>query len=184
MGFRSVGNNVLVSRKCSIYGAKGMSIGDHVRIDDFCLLSGNIEMGSYIHIPVFVALNGGKGIKMEDFTSLSARVSVISASDDMSGDFFSNPTLPEEYRNVKGGQVVFEKHTFVGTGTIILPNLTIGEGVAVGAASLVDRSLDPWKLYVGVPCRAVKLRSRGVLDLEKRFRESLRQNRVPPTDVP
>ena len=43
-GFAKVGINVLISRKASIYGAKNMSIGSNVRIDDFCILSGKITI--------------------------------------------------------------------------------------------------------------------------------------------
>ena len=45
MGFAHVGRNVKISDKASIYGAEEMSIGDHSRIDDFCVVSGKIEMG-------------------------------------------------------------------------------------------------------------------------------------------
>ena len=46
LGFRHIGNGVCISRKASIYGAQNISLGDHVRIDDFCILSGRIEIGS------------------------------------------------------------------------------------------------------------------------------------------
>lgn len=36
LGFQCVGSHVLISRKASLYGTKGMQIGDNVRIDDFC----------------------------------------------------------------------------------------------------------------------------------------------------
>jgi len=172
MGFQSVGRDVLISKKCSIYGASKMSIGDNVRIDDFCLLSGDVKIGSYVHVAAYVGLNGGRGIRLGDFVSLSTKVSILSASDDFaSGNFFTNPTVPEDFRNVKGGPVILEKHSIIGAGTIILPDLTIGEGAAVGAASLVEKSLAPWKLYVGVPCRPVKNRERGVLELEEKLQK-------------
>ena len=43
LGLKSVGENVRISRKVSIYGAEQISIGDNVRIDDFCILSGIIQ---------------------------------------------------------------------------------------------------------------------------------------------
>ncbi|MDR2409353.1 MAG: acyltransferase, partial [Bacteroidales bacterium] len=42
IGFKSVGDNVLISRKASFYSVSNISIGSNVRIDDFCILSGNI----------------------------------------------------------------------------------------------------------------------------------------------
>ncbi len=35
-----------------------ISIGDNVRIDDFCILSGKIELGSNIHISAYCLYNG------------------------------------------------------------------------------------------------------------------------------
>ena len=42
MGFAHVGHDVMISRKASIYGASNIWIGNHVRVDDFCVLSGKI----------------------------------------------------------------------------------------------------------------------------------------------
>lgn len=36
-----------------------MTIGSNVRIDDFCILSGRLEFGSYVHIAAYSALYGG-----------------------------------------------------------------------------------------------------------------------------
>ena len=40
IGFATIGKNVLLSRKASIYSPAMISIGDNVRIDDFCILFG------------------------------------------------------------------------------------------------------------------------------------------------
>ncbi|MEC2449247.1 acyltransferase, partial [Bacillus cereus] len=40
IGFLSVGENVLISKKTSIYNPGAISVGNNVRIDDFCILSG------------------------------------------------------------------------------------------------------------------------------------------------
>ena len=61
-GFKSVGSNVLISRKASIFSPENISIGNNVRIDDFCLLSGKIILQSYVHISAYCALYGEKGI--------------------------------------------------------------------------------------------------------------------------
>ena len=42
LGFRHIGNGVCISRKASIYGAQNISLGDHVRIEDFANLSSRI----------------------------------------------------------------------------------------------------------------------------------------------
>ena len=56
IGFKSIGTNVLISKKASFYSPEEISIGNNVRIDDFCILSGKITLGSNIHISAFCAL--------------------------------------------------------------------------------------------------------------------------------
>ena len=41
---------MLISKKVSIYSPQKISIGNNVRIDDFCILSGNITLGNYCRI--------------------------------------------------------------------------------------------------------------------------------------
>ena len=59
LGLKEYGENVLISRKASIYGAGNISLGSNVRIDDFCLLSGKISLGNYVHIAVGSMLFAG-----------------------------------------------------------------------------------------------------------------------------
>ncbi len=170
IGLKSYGKNVLISRNATIYGADKISIGDNVRIDDFCILSGNISLGSYIHIAAYCGLFGGDaGIIMEDFTTLSSRCAVYGVSDDYSGAALTNPMLPDKFRNVTEGTVTIKKHSIIGTGSSILPDVTIGEGCSVGSMSLVNKSIDAWGIYVGIPCKRMKERKKDLLELEKKF---------------
>ena len=170
IGFKKIGKNVFLSRKASIYGPENMEIGNNVRIDDFCILSGKIKLGSYIHIAAYSALFGGEeGIIMEDFTTLSSKVCVYAISDDYSGQSLTNPMTPNYYKNLNTGKVVLRKHVIIGSSSVILPGVEIKEGTAVGALSLVNKSLDEWSIYVGSPARKINERSKKILDLEKEF---------------
>ena len=127
MGFAHVGHDVMISRKASIYGASNIWIGNHVRVDDFCVLSGKITFGNYIHVAVTTTLFGGTaGITFEDYTGISSHCAVYAASDDYSGDFMTNPTVPEKFTNVIEEPVVIKKYSNIGAGCIILPGVTIG----------------------------------------------------------
>ena len=169
LGLRSFGLNVFISKKASIYSPELLAIGDNVRIDDFCILSGNIRVGNNIHISAYNALYGKYGVELQDFSTISARNLIFSATDDYSGAYLTNPMLPEEFTNVTGGKVILEKHSIVGAGCVILPNVTLGEGTAIGAMSLVNKSTDAWGIYIGVPIRKLKDRKRDLLKLEKEF---------------
>ncbi len=170
IGFASLGKNVLLSRKTSIYGAGNIRIGDDVRIDDFCVISGNITLGRNVHIAAFCGLFGGEyGIVMEDFSGLSSRCVIYAASDDYSGAALTNPTVPDEFRHILGGRVVLGRHVILGTGVSVMPGVEIGEGSSVGSMSLVSKSLEKWGVYVGIPCKRIKDRKTDLLELEKQY---------------
>jgi galactoside O-acetyltransferase len=169
IGFKSLGKNVLISDKCSIYNPKNIEIANNVRIDDFCILSAGEEgiiIGSYIHIACFSSLIGKKLIQMDDFSGLSSRVSIYSSSDDYSGAYLTNPMIPKEFLNVHHGRVHLKKHVLIGSGSVILPDVILEEGVAVGALSLVSKSIPPFKIVAGVPCKIIKDRQKDLLEKE------------------
>lgn len=170
IGFKSVGDDVLISKKCSIFRPENMVIGNHVRIDDFCLLSGHITIGNYVHIAAYSAFFGGKSsIIMDDFSGLAYRCTVVAETDDYSGEYLTNPEIDLKFRNISEGPVHIGKHVVLGTGSVVLPGVSLGEGCSFGSMALITKSTDPWGIYVGVPCRRIKERSKKMLELEKEF---------------
>lgn len=170
MGFASLGENVQISDKASFYGAGRITIGSNTRIDDFCVLSageGGIEIGNHIHIAVYTSLIGAGQICLADFCNISSRVSIYSSSDDYSGETLTNPTVPDEFKNVRNAPVYLRRHVIIGSGSVILPGVTLEDGVAVGALSLVNKDCAAFGIYAGNPVRRVKERKRNLLDLEK-----------------
>jgi len=142
VGFASFGDNVLISRNANFYGASKMHIGNNVRIDDFCILSGSITLGSNIHISAYSALYGAYGIELKDYAGISPRCTLFSASDDFTGDSLIGPLVPEEFQKIIGGKIILEKYTQLGANTIVLPNCTIKEGSVTSSITLVTRTLD------------------------------------------
>jgi len=174
IGLKEYGSNVLISKKTSIYEANNISIGDNVRIDDFCILSGNIKLGNYIHIAAATLLYGGDaGIEIDDFSTISSRSAVYALSDDYSGEYMTNPMISDEYKNVLQKKVIIGKHVIIGTNCTILPGVTIGEGTSLGACSLVLKDCDEWGIYVGTPVTRIKERSKKLLNFENLFTNNI-----------
>lgn len=176
LNLAACGANVLISRKASLYNPGNISIADNVRIDDFCLLSagsGGISIGSNVHIAAYTSLIGQGHIKLSDFANLSSRVSVYSSSDDYSGSSMTNPTIPEEFKQVTHQDVHIGKHVIVGAGTVILPGVRLELGAAVGALSLVKTNIAEFTIVGGVPAKVIALRSRQLLEMEFRYLRSL-----------
>lgn len=170
IGLKKYGVRVLISRKASIYSPQNIEIGNNVRIDDYCILSGKIIIGNNIHISAYSALYGANGIQLEDFTGISPRSTIYSAMDDFSGEYLIGPIHPSDLTNVTGGKVLVKKYSQIGCNCVIFPNLTIKQGVAVGAMSLVNSDLEEWGIYVGIPAKRIRERSRALIHLLQNIR--------------
>jgi len=167
LGFKHLGSGVQLSDKASVYGAARIEIGDDTRIDDFCVLSageGGIAIGRHVHVAVYTSLIGAGRIEIADFANLSSRVSVYSSNDDYSGESMTNPTVPAEYTNVTRQPVTIGSHVIVGSGSVILPGVTLQSGAAIGALSLVKSDCDTFGIYAGVPAKRIGDRKRGLLE--------------------
>lgn len=163
LGLKSYGKNVLISRKASLYSPETISLGDNVRIDDFCILSGLINIGSYVHVSAYSAIYAREQVTIMDYSGVSPRVTIFSATDDFGGDYLIGPMAPGGSTNYISGPVLLEKFVQIGASSVILPNLTIKEGSVVGAMSLVNKDLAAWGIYAGIPAKRIKERKRGLL---------------------
>ena len=172
MGFASFGSNVQLSDKASYYNCKNIRLGSNVRIDDFCVLSagdGGINIGSYIHIAVYSSLIGAGNITLADFSNISSRVAIYSSNDDYTGAAMTNPTVPTKFTNVHHANVKIGRHVIIGAGSVILPGVTLGEGVAIGALSLVKKDCKEFGIYSGSPAERISERKRDLLEIENTF---------------
>ncbi len=172
LGLAAVGRDVRVSRHALFFSPERISIGDHSRIDAFCILSAgepHLRIGRHVHISAYVAILGRASVEIGDFSGLSARVTILSSTDDFSGSVMTGPTVPEEFRSTFDAPVIVSAHVVVGAGSIVLPGVTIGESAAVGAASLVRTDVPPFALVAGVPARQLRMRSREHRVLAEEF---------------
>lgn len=182
VGFKSLGKNVKISRTCTIIGLENIEIQNDVRIDGYCSIiaagSGFVNIGSFVHIAGYCGIYAGHGFVMEDFSGLSSGVRIYSGTDDYSGKFLTNPTVPAKYTQIKSGMVTLRRHVIIGTGAVILPGVDAAEGASVGALSLVNKSLEPWTIYAGSPAKALKARSKDLLALEDQLWRELPTHRT------
>lgn len=170
LGFRKLGKNVKISDKAAIYNPENISIGNNSRIDDFCIVSGMVNIGNYCHItPMCLVAGGEPGITLADYSTLAYGVKVFAQSDDYSGATMVNSLIPKKFKNEYFAPVMLGKHTIIGAGSIILPGVTIEEGCSIGAMSLVTKSTTSWGIYAGIPAKRLKERKQDLLELEKQF---------------
>lgn len=175
LGLCSFGENVLVSKRSSIYNAKNISIGNNVRIDDFVILSGHITIKDYVHISAgSVLMSREEGIFLEDFSSVSLHCKILGASDDFLGNALVGPCVPLKYRDITSKAIHLEKYSLLGCGSTMLPGGNLAEGVSVGASSLIMRQTKAWGLYFGIPAKRIAQRSKNLLKLKEELLKSPR----------
>lgn len=154
------GTNVLLSRYARLYHPETIIIGNNVRIDDFCILSSlkPIIIDDHVHISAGVYIYGSAGIHIHSYCNISASVKIFTETDTFDGTCMIGPTVPIEKRKVKSLSMIIQKHTVIGAGSVVMP-CQLGEGVAIGANSFVNKDCEPWTIYAGSPIRKIKERS-------------------------
>jgi len=171
IGLKRFGENVLISDKVSIYSSHLIEIGNNVRIDDFVILSPgtSLKIGNHVHIGCYSSLIGKGAMIIEDFVGISGRVSIYSSNDDYTGMAMTNPMIPNKYKKITNGIVHIKKHSIVGCGSIILPNVVIETGASIYAQSLIVKDCDEFSVYSGTPSKKIGNRLKTFLKYEEEF---------------
>ena len=88
-------------------------------------------------------------LKIGDRSAVSPRVTFVMHSQ-------PNDARIVPYVNSHKGSITVGADAWIGTGAVILPNITIGEGAVVGANSVVIRDVLPYTVVGGVPAHHIK----------------------------
>jgi acetyltransferase-like isoleucine patch superfamily enzyme len=167
------GKNVIIGRTVRIRYPELVHIGDNCIIDDFTYISTALSLTEFVHIAAGCKLIGGPKCKvqMREFSTLAPNVVLSAGSDDYRAGI-ATPFVSAKYKGeAEYGDITIGRHCIVGTGTVVLPRVTFGEGASVGALSLVKRDLKAWTLWAGIPARELGRRDKaGILRAEKAFR--------------
>ena len=159
-----------------VIGLDKLSLGLHSQIDDFCFINTGkrCEIGRNVHISSFPSIIGGGECIIEDFAGLSAGCRIITGSDDFSGPYLTNPTVPSEFKKVNLDKVIIRKHVVLGTNCIVFPGVEIGEGATVSAGAVVRKTLEPWTVYAVIKGKLIAIKKRdgkAILAKEKQYKD-------------
>ncbi|HEV8273369.1 MAG TPA: acyltransferase [Chitinophagaceae bacterium] len=170
------GKNVIIGKTVRIRYPELVSIGDNCIIDDFTYISTALELTTNVHISSGTKIIGGKNsfVSFGEFSTTAPNVVLSAGSDDYS-DGIATPMVSLEFKaNVEIGKIIIGRHCIIGSGSVVLPNVTFHDGACLGALSLVKISLEAWSLYAGIPAKKIKDRNQeNILELEKKFKLSL-----------
>lgn len=133
--FRRAGRRFVFDPASTILTPDFISVGDDVFIGEYAHLSGDITIGNNVMIGPRPVINTGMDIFA--VRGMSPR--------------FIKPLKPGYYSPVS-----LEDEVWIGANVVILGGVTIGIGAVVGAGSVVVRSIPPFTVAVGNPCRPVR----------------------------
>jgi len=172
LGIGGCGQNVLISQQSVLVGIENLIVGDNVRIDSFVLLLASrntLSIGSNVHIEPHSSLVAHHGITIGNSCTISHGVRLFTASADYSGASFTNRFPEESFQKPKIGPIIISDHVIIGANSVVMPNVQLKEGAAVGALSFVRDSLDPWQIYAGNPLRVLGPRVTEVKNTANKF---------------
>ena len=144
------GKNVTVGNCCRIM--PGTKIGDNTIIMDYVKLMPNTVIGCDCKIDDYVTTSGyvkiGNRIRIK-------RCSMIGQAVEIEDDAWIGScvkTTRIKYPKVMGGDdkeewITIKKNAMVGSGSLILAGVTIGEGAVIAAGSIVAKDCEPYGVY-------------------------------------
>jgi galactoside O-acetyltransferase len=172
MGIAQVGSNVSVSEHATIVGLENVYLGSNIRIDSYVVIlakRGQLKIGNNVHIEPNSSIVCHYGVEIGNYCTISHGVRLFTASADYSGIHFTNVFPDAKYQVPKTGKIIVGNHVIIGGNSVVMPNLTIEEGAAIGALSFIRESIPGWKIYGGNPLQVLKERDQEIKYLAGRI---------------
>ena len=126
-------------------------LGNVIRVA--CLKLAGYKLGEEVYIGedliIIDELEDKGRIKIGDRVAFAERVTLVISS-------YPNKSRILPYINKIHGTIEIKNDAWLGTGSIIFPNVTIGEGAIVGAGAVVTKSVPDFTVVLGSPARPVR----------------------------
>lgn len=100
----------------------------------------NLKLGKHTDIGIFTYINAKNGVVIGDGVQIGSHCSIYSVS-----------TIDN-----KEGKVLLKKNCKIGSHSVIMPGVTIGENSVIGAFGFVNKNIPPNAIAIGVPAKVVK----------------------------
>jgi len=107
-----------------------------------------LRLGYGTDIGAFTYINAKHGVIIEDFVQIGSHCSIYSVS-----------TIDE-----KQGEIVLKKNCRIGSHSVVMPGVMIGENTIIGAFSFVNQNIPDNVRAYGVPAKVV-----GNVNLKERI---------------
>ena len=182
-GFELMGNNLAsklgyMGDGVRLYPLCKMIHPGNAKLDDCCQLfdfvfidaGAGLAIGKYSTITWHVLIEGGAKTTIGDRVFVGPGSKILNSTYKLDG-YYSIEHLPGDCHESIFGDIVIGDDAYIGANCTILPGSVIGEGAVVGANSLVKGVLEPWTIYVGSPCKAIRMRVKPTDDRQELLNE-------------
>ena len=106
----------------------------------------NLSLGYKTDIGAFTYINAKYEVIIEDFVQIGSHCSIYSIS-----------TIDN-----KTGPVTLKKSCKIGSHSVVMPGVTVGENSIIGAFSFVNKDIPDNAIAVGVPAKVIRKINRAI----------------------
>ena len=149
--------------------AERLGFGSGASIYDSSYVYGDVTVGANTWIGPLTLLDGSGGLTIGSHCSISAGVHIY--THDTVEWALSGGRIPPQRSAVSIGD-----NTYIGSQVVIARGVAIGDHCVIGAGSFVNRSIPPFSVAVGSPCRVI-----GIVQVAESGEISLRYDVAPGT---
>jgi acetyltransferase-like isoleucine patch superfamily enzyme len=100
----------------------------------------NLKLGYKTDIGAFTYINAKNNVTIEDHVQIGSHCSIYSVS-----------TIDN-----KEGPIILKKNCRIGTHSVVMPNVTVGENSIIGAFSFVNRDIPENSIAFGTPVKVIR----------------------------
>lgn len=100
----------------------------------------NLDLGYKTDIGAFTYINAKNNVIIEDYVQIGSHCSIYSVS-----------TIDD-----KEGEVILKKNCRIGTHSVVMPGVTIGENSIIGAFSFITEDIPDNVVAFGVPAKVIR----------------------------
>lgn len=111
----------------------------------------NLSLGSNVSIHSFCYIDAFGGITIGDNVSIASHCTLIS-----SDHTWTDINIPIKFNKIEPKPINIQSDVWIATGCRILGNVNISDRSVIGAGAVVNKNVDRYSIYVGVPAIKVK----------------------------
>lgn len=141
-----------------IYNSENVKVDPSALITEFVIVrapTSELKVGKHSQIgPNSVILTGQHGITIGESVMIAPHCVMAAGNHE-----YRNLNLPMMFAgDFSNGPIIIEDDVWIGANCTITDNVTIGKGSIIGANSLVNKSIEPYSIAGGVPCKVISSR--------------------------